>query len=131
MELKDRLKYIRESEDVGVIQLAEKLGVSRSTINRYENGDTVPPHSVIKKFCHIFNVSQEWLETGEGYIYDYGDEDIYELVENIISGYLSFIACSMLYVIFSPTTAPILPIKKPLSIIHITTSSPLILPIPT
>lgn len=90
MELKDRLKYIRESEEVGVIQLAEKLGVSRSTINRYENGDTIPPHSVIKKFCHIFNVSQEWLETGEGYIYDYGDEDIYDLVENIISGNSKF-----------------------------------------
>ena len=50
--------------------------------------------------------------------------------ENIIIGNFSLMACSILYVIFSPTTAPMLPIRKPLSIIQITTSSPFILPVP-
>ena len=50
--------------------------------------------------------------------------------ENIIIGNFSLMACSILYVIFSPTTAPMLPIRKPLSIMQITTSSPFILPVP-
>ena len=48
----------------------------------------------------------------------------------IIKGKLSSIAFSIEYAIFSPTTLPILPIKKPLSITQIITSSPLIFPLP-
>lgn len=90
MELKDRIKFIRESEELGAAQLADKLGVSRTTMFRYENGESIPPHSVIKNFCHMFNINPKWLETGEGSIYDYGDENIYDLVENIIKGNSKF-----------------------------------------
>ena len=50
--------------------------------------------------------------------------------QNIISGNLFSIAVSIALVIFSPTTQPILPIKKFPSIIAITACSPLIFPIP-
>ena len=51
-------------------------------------------------------------------------------VQKIIIGNFNSIAFSIEYVIFSPTTTPILPIKNPLSIIQITTPSPFIFPVP-
>lgn len=42
-------------------QLAKKLGVSKATVSRYENGTSTPKASVMKKYCKIFNVSMEYL----------------------------------------------------------------------
>lgn len=55
MENKMTIKELRKSHKMTQAQLAKLLGVSRSTIAKYELGDIVPPAKVFGQLCTIFN----------------------------------------------------------------------------
>ena len=64
MELKDSLRQLREREKLNQRQIAEILGISRSTYTYYETGKANPRLSVLLFLCKIYNVS---LDTLVGY----------------------------------------------------------------
>jgi putative transcriptional regulator len=54
MAFSDQIKSIRKKLNVSQDQLAKELNVSFSTINRWENGHTIPnklTKSVLYEFC--------------------------------------------------------------------------------
>lgn len=57
----DRLKSIREDNDVTQAELADILRVTRSAYGRYERGDREPPLSFIIGFCTHFHISSDYL----------------------------------------------------------------------
>ena len=61
-EFKDRLKQMRQSAGLTQSELAEKLGVSRSTIFRYEKGD------IDKVPAEYMNVLSKALRTTPAYL---------------------------------------------------------------
>ena len=65
-----RVKWARENAGYMQTEIAELLGISQPTYSKYETrGDTavtLMPHHLIKPFCMITRVSQEWLLSGEG-----------------------------------------------------------------
>lgn len=58
---KDKLKHLRESMGLTQKELAEKIYVSRSAINKWELGNGIPSDVNLDAICKLFNVSEEWL----------------------------------------------------------------------
>lgn len=58
---KDRLKELREKNDISQYELADKLFVSRSAIAKWESGNGIPSDVNLEAICKYFNVDEEWL----------------------------------------------------------------------
>ena len=62
MKIGDRIKNLRKSKDMPQVELADKIGVSKQTMYKYENNIiTNIPSDVIERIAKIFNVSEAYL----------------------------------------------------------------------
>ena len=61
MEFKDRLKELRKQRGLSQVALAEKLGLSKSTIGAYETGDIIPSLPALNAIADFFNVDLNYL----------------------------------------------------------------------
>ncbi len=61
MEFQERLKQLREEQDLSKRELAVKLGIPPSTYYDYENGKTQPDLSKIIKIAEFFDVNSDYL----------------------------------------------------------------------
>lgn len=57
----ERLKILREESNLTIEQLAEKLGIVKQTISKYENSQREPKYETLVKIAEIFNVSLDYL----------------------------------------------------------------------
>ena len=57
----ERLKKLRESNNMNCTQLAKQLNVSSASIGYYEKGERVPDLEVLARICEFFNVSSDYL----------------------------------------------------------------------
>lgn len=57
----DRIKGLRQECRLSGSELAEKLGIARSTLSQYETGKSNPDDSMKKRLCSIFNVTMDYL----------------------------------------------------------------------
>ena len=64
--MKDRLKELRKTLGLTQQKFADRLGISRGNVATYETRDGSPGSSVIALMCKEFNVSEQWLRTGDG-----------------------------------------------------------------
>lgn len=62
----DQIKELRSKLDLTQQEFAEKLGIKRNTVANYETGRNDPIDAVVSLICHTYNVSEVWLRTGEG-----------------------------------------------------------------
>ena len=61
MDLGNKISDLRKKENLSQEKLAEKLGVTRQTISKWELGETAPDILQAKKLSKIFNVSLDEL----------------------------------------------------------------------
>ena len=61
MELREKIYYCRKKSGLSQEALAEKLGVSRQAISKWENGDSEPEISKLHNLAVTFNVTTDWL----------------------------------------------------------------------
>ncbi|MBQ7934565.1 MAG: helix-turn-helix transcriptional regulator [Lachnospiraceae bacterium] len=61
MKFQEKLVQLRKGNDLSQEQLAEKLGVSRQAISRWEAGDTTPDITNLLGICMYFGVSSDYL----------------------------------------------------------------------
>ncbi len=54
-----KLKTFRKSQGLTQNEFADKLGIERSNISRYENGDTLPSIEIFLEMCNILNIDIE------------------------------------------------------------------------
>lgn len=66
MEMRDRLKQVRKSNNLTQSDFAQRLGLKQNTIATYEMGRLTPSDRTISDICREFNVSEAWLRHGEG-----------------------------------------------------------------
>ena len=59
--LGSRLRALRESVGMSQIKLAEEIGSTQSSINRYENGQSAPPIQLMRKYADYFDVSMDYI----------------------------------------------------------------------
>lgn len=56
-KLSDKIKILREKLGLTQSEIAECLGIDRSTYTYYENGRTIPPWHTLRKIAQVFRVS--------------------------------------------------------------------------
>ena len=59
--LADRIRMIRESHDMTQSQLAKELHITRSAVNGWEMGLSVPSTQGIVEMAKLFNISADYL----------------------------------------------------------------------
>lgn len=62
--LGNRLKKLRATQNLSQQELAEKLNISRGTYAHYEINKRQPDYNTLKKISDFFNVSIDYLITG-------------------------------------------------------------------
>lgn len=87
-----RLKEIRSREGLTLVQLAEKLSLTKDHVSRMELGKRPITKKNIDHICKTFNINPEWLITGEGrmYLSPVHDLDVPEDIKDIMEMICSF-----------------------------------------
>jgi len=57
----DRIKSLRENQNMTQSTLAKHLGITRSSVNAWEMGISVPSTQYVVELAHIFKVSTDYL----------------------------------------------------------------------
>lgn len=70
-----RLRTLRESLSLSQAKLAELLGITQSSLNRYENGQSTPTVELFRKYADFFDVSVDYIfarcDEPQGKLYHY------------------------------------------------------------
>lgn len=74
----ERIKKLRKTLDLTQREFGDRIGVKPNTIATYEIGRNQPIDAVISLICREFNVSETWLRTGEGEMFDQREENAVE-----------------------------------------------------
>lgn len=84
----DRIKALREQNGYTQTVLAKRLGITRSSVNAWEMGISVPSTQYIVELAQLFKVSTDFLlgvnSTATLNVAGLDDDDI-ELLQNIIN----------------------------------------------
>lgn len=57
----ERLKYLREKENISREHLAKSLDITYSALSKYETGKREPDFEILQKIANYFNVSADYL----------------------------------------------------------------------
>lgn len=71
--LNDKIRELRESLGLSQTAFGSRLGVSRDVVNNLERGRVEAKEHIVKLICSEYHVSEKWLRTGEGPIYNEGE----------------------------------------------------------
>ena len=61
MNLHEKILYLRKNAGLSQEALAERLGVSRQAVSKWETGDATPELSKLAALAKEFNVTTDWL----------------------------------------------------------------------
>jgi transcriptional regulator with XRE-family HTH domain len=78
----ERIKALRKALDLTQDEFGKKLGASRSVVKNWEYAAVEPTEMVILHIRNTFNVSEHWLRTGEGEMFQ---ETAQSYVEKLIA----------------------------------------------
>src|SRR5699024_2711685 len=74
-EVGKRLRTLRESLSLSQAKLAELLGITQSSLNRYENGQSTPTVELFRKYAEFFDVFMDYIfarcDEPQGKLYHY------------------------------------------------------------
>lgn len=84
----DRIRVLREQKGLTQTDLAKQLGITRSSVNAWELGISVPSTQYIVELAYIFKVSTDYLlcvdRTAAISVSGLSEKDI-QLVQSIIN----------------------------------------------
>ncbi len=61
MKLHEKIYYCRKKAGYSQEEMAEKLGVSRQAVSKWETGEAVPELAKFSAVAKLFNVTTDWL----------------------------------------------------------------------
>lgn len=73
--MNERIKDLRKALKLSQDEFGRKLGVTRGAITNIELNKTEPKPLFVKHICEVFDVSEDWLLTGEGPMFLQLDKD--------------------------------------------------------
>lgn len=86
----ERIRFLREQKKLTQTDLAKRLGITRSSVNAWELGISVPSTQYIVELSNLFSVSTDYLlgleKTSSIDVNGLNDSDIevvYNLVEHL------------------------------------------------
>lgn len=87
MSVGSRIKELRNSLDLTQQKFADRLGIQRGIIGKYEVDVSAPSDAVISLICREFNVREAWLRDGTGEMFEVKPraEELGELVRKLLA----------------------------------------------
>ncbi len=64
--INERIKQIRKAYNMNQTDFGARIGVKQGSVAGYESGARTPVDAVILSICREFDISEEWLRTGQG-----------------------------------------------------------------
>ena len=88
----ERIKELRKALGLTQQEFSDRIGVKRNTIAQYESGRNEPLDAVITLICRTYDVSEEWLRTGEGdmFVQRSRDEELAAFFGDLMAGQPDF-----------------------------------------
>lgn len=81
--MKNRLKELRKKLGIKQRELAERLGATVGLVSQWEAGITPVPKTRIYQICNEYNVRREWLESGDGDMFEDPDKLIGDKLQSV------------------------------------------------
>lgn len=75
IQLKDRIKQLRQSLDLTQDEFGGRLGITKASVSKIENGANSASEQTLRSMCREFGASYLWLTTGEGSMFENGSDD--------------------------------------------------------
>lgn len=94
MNLQDNIKKIRKDNNLSQEAFAEKLGVSRQSVSKWESGLAYPELDKVIQICNMFNVNMDDL-INENIRVAKENEESQKNSNKLVSDFLSFITKSI------------------------------------
>ena len=66
MSLGSRIRFVRSQTGYNQTEFGREIGAAQTSVSAWEKDISVPVDSAIISICRVFNISEEWLRTGEG-----------------------------------------------------------------
>ena len=87
MSVGSRIKELRNFLDLTQQKFADRLGIQRGIIGKYEVDVSAPSDAVISLICREFNVREAWLRDGTGEMLEVKPraEELGELVRKLLA----------------------------------------------
>lgn len=101
MEVKDRIRDVREKNQLNRVKFAYRIGISESGLRKLESGENNPSEQTIRAICSEFNVNRTWLETGTGQMQMPEAEDD-ELIDEVMRGDDEFVKAVIRGIVRTP-----------------------------
>lgn len=88
MTLGERIKKVRKELDLTQQEFCDRIGLKRNSISLVESDKRNPSNQLLLAICREFNVSEEWLRTGDGdmFIQQSKEDELKTAVDNLLSG---------------------------------------------
>lgn len=72
---KERIKQLRQNLDLTQDEFGGRIGITKSSISTMESGRSNPSEQTLRSMCREFGASYLWLTTGEGPMFENGNDD--------------------------------------------------------
>lgn len=79
-----RVKNIRKTLGLTLENFGKRVGVTKQTISRIENGINNLTEQMILAISREFNVNEEWLRNGTGEMFNEPKDELANILSNII-----------------------------------------------
>ncbi len=66
MNCGDRVKQVRKNKGLTLEKFGERVGVTKQTVSRIENGVNALTEQMLLSICREFGVNEDWLRNGNG-----------------------------------------------------------------
>ncbi len=86
MTQNERVKEVRKALGLTLEKFGERVGVTKQTMSRIENGVNNLTEQMTKSICREFSVDYIYLTTGEGEMFVESDDDFLERIDRIMAG---------------------------------------------
>lgn len=74
MNINERIKQVRKEHNLNQKEFGDKVGLKQSAVSSMEQSGGSVIDRNIRLICDTFNVSEDWLRTGEGEMYESNDD---------------------------------------------------------
>lgn len=74
-KIQPRIKTLRQTLGMSQTDFGRKIGVTRSVLSNLDLGITTLQDPLLSLVCSVFNVRREWLESGEGEMFEPQDAE--------------------------------------------------------
>ena len=100
MDFQENIKNLRKDYNMSQEELSKRLGIARSSVANYENGQNFPNMSVLLKIADVFNCSVDYLIVKSQFknyksfeqalkradaIIDFGDMETKKIITNVLN----------------------------------------------